>query len=555
MRLTDLFHNNNIRLETNENVRNMESFARANEGANPKFAPGQVVEGEVVARKGNEVQLRLTNDILLLAKVDQDVHVDLGKTLFFEVKSGGNNVNLSPLFTNTATKEPVLLALDMANIPTDEKTVEMTGQMMKAGMSVDKNVLQAVYRDIKAFPNAAVQDIVDLHRLGLEVNESSVNQIANYKNFSHQLLDGMNQIAEDIPAVLDELANDGEYMEAGRLLGQLMSATLQGIDEENMLLPKTGVEQNVIEENEPDLAQGAIKPQNEDNQVPNHREIPGEVSDEKNTVLEGNQRTVISESPQTIREALADILNNRELTDVQKLEQLTKLVQEKVTNGDEGALRELVKHKGVKGLLQEQLRANFTISPKELESPKKVEDLYERLDRQLKGFTKAFEDVGKTDTSAYKAVSNMNQNLDFLHQMNQVYNYVQLPLRFQQSQAHGDLYVYTNKKNLAQKEGEISALLHLDMEHLGPVDVYVAMEQAKVKTNFYVQDDEMLSFLEEHMDLLTKRLENRGYQLSVKTQVRENANEEKQRLGALGPLQPEVRETQLLQKLSFDVRA
>ena len=44
----------------------------------------------------------------------------------------------------------------------------------------------------------------------------------------------------------------------------------------------------------------------------------------------------------------------------------------------------------------------------------------------------------------------------------------------------GELYVYTNKKNLADNDGNVSAFLHLDMDHLGPVDVYVAMQQQKV---------------------------------------------------------------------------
>ena len=41
------------------------------------------------------------------------------------------------------------------------------------------------------------------------------------------------------------------------------------------------------------------------------------------------------------------------------------------------------------------------------------------------------------------------------------------------------------------KDGNVSALLHLDMENLGPMDVYVAMQNNRVNTHFYMQDDDM----------------------------------------------------------------
>lgn len=52
----------------------------------------------------------------------------------------------------------------------------------------------------------------------------------------------------------------------------------------------------------------------------------------------------------------------------------------------------------------------------------------------------------------------MSQNVNFLNQMNQMYAYIQLPFKLSESNAHGELYVYSNKRNLAQKEGEVSAL-------------------------------------------------------------------------------------------------
>jgi hypothetical protein len=38
-------------------------------------------------------------------------------------------------------------------------------------------------------------------------------------------------------------------------------------------------------------------------------------------------------------------------------------------------------------------------------------------------------------------------------------------------------------------DGELSAFLHLDMDHLGSTDISVKMKGTAVKTNFYMADD------------------------------------------------------------------
>ncbi len=117
--------------------------------------------------------------------------------------------------------------------------------------------------------------------------------------------------------------------------------------------------------------------------------------------------------------------------------------------------------------------------------------------------------------------------------------------------AHGDLYVYTNKKNLASKDGNVSALLHLDMEHLGPLDVYVAMQQNKVSTNFTLQDESALDLIEQHIDLLNDRLTKRGYDLKAQFQLKE----EEQDSGIMQTILSQGKNISVLSRTSFDVRA
>ena len=543
MRLTDLFQNNHIMAEKSDSLSgNLRPAALTGDTASTIVA-GQVIEGEIVSRQGKEVQLKLLNNLLLNATMDEEVTIAQGKSVFFQVKAGGTQLVLAPLFTNMATEEPVMKALDAANLPVNETTTRMTLEMMKAGLPIDRNTLQNLYHETKAFQDADVLDIVDLHRLGLSVNESSVEQMGAYKNFTHQLTQGMNRVVDELQNVCNRLLAEGEYESAGQLLKGVFHAALAG--EENPAQSDPILQNAVLNEN---VQPEKVEVTGQTTQVSSDKVPENLTPEEALIVTDGDFET----EPENVGPKLQEPLNS------ESLKKLYHELMDKESFSDTGVVYKLLQDKSLLNVVFKQLNENFSLTPEQLKKDKGVEEVYERLNSQLKVLSNALEEAQKTDTQAFRAVKNMNQNLDFLHQMNQVYQYVQLPIQFGQDKAHGDLYVYSGKKSLERDDGKITALLHLDMEHLGPLDVYVTLEQGKVGTDFYVQDDEILSFLEDHMELLTARLQEKGYQIDVNTKVRQpenGENENTERLGALKPLLKKKDKGQLLQRMSFDMRA
>ena len=51
------------------------------------LVPEQTLRGEVVSREGNNAQIRLLQDILIDAKVDADIRLELGQNITFQVKN------------------------------------------------------------------------------------------------------------------------------------------------------------------------------------------------------------------------------------------------------------------------------------------------------------------------------------------------------------------------------------------------------------------------------------------------------------------------------------
>lgn len=550
------------------------------------LAPGQTIQGELVTRNGSEVQIKLADDMIIKARMDRNINLEIGKTITFEVKNSGQSLLLSPLYANVATDANVLKALDMASLPVNESTIQMTELMMKAGLSIDRNSLQQVFRESNLYTNADIRDIVDLHKLSMPVNEGNLSQITSYKNLTHQLTTGVNQCLEALPDTMQNLIQSGSVAGAEKLYQELLnmiqgsggnaggtgntslsmeslnteqglnSSLIQTADGQLMVLSAQADGQSSILHfpGDSSFLQTLLQPENA---VFLQNLAQGDNSQLVQALAEGDSVQLLQTLTQYVDEVQGPANTNESRTAQNGFE----LLQNVSPKGDIQLLQVLMQgnnRQALQGLLQsgngqllqllaqsasasehgarivdfsDFLKANlqkqWTITPQEVADAKQVEQLYNRLDKHLKNMTQVLENVNQTGSEAYRATVSLSRNLDFLQQINQAYTFVQFPLRLQQgNNAHGELFVYTNKKHLAAKDGQISALLHLDMEHLGAVDVYVAMQNENVNTKFYVQDDEMLDFLAEHVDLLTKRLNARGYQCNCEMQTRESLGEE-----------------------------
>lgn len=562
------------------------------------MVPGQTLHGEVVARNGSEVQIRLSEDLMLQAKLDQNMNLEVGKNMTFEVKNNGKALVLSPLFTNVATDANVLKALDMASLPLNGTTVNMTKQLMGAGLAIDRNTLQQVYREVNMFPEAQTSDIVSLHKMQMPVNAGNITQMESYRNLTHQLVKGMNDVLDAVPEMFSQMVEKGDTEGAVKLYQQLVTligeglaegetiaanqangiisesgnlqegtlasntetraaATVNMLDGETLVMGTeilSGVNQSAGDSQANPLYTALLQALKQQGEVPAEQAQTNQVQAEQmqaNPVQEGQLQ---AEQPQAEQLQAGKSMNvtgetlvpgadttvalqtAAEQTGVNLAKQLSVPLQDLITqlsaSSDAKNLLGAIQKDVLKPLL-ETLKQQWTITPEQVADAEQVEGLYRRLDKQLKSLAQTMESANQTDAAAYKAVTNMTQNLDFLQQINQMYTYVQLPLRLQNGEAHGDLYVYTNKKHLAAKDGQISALLHLDMEHLGPVDVYVAMQNEKVNTKFYLQDDDMLDFISGHMDILTQRLQKRGYHCAFEMMVREQGEEAKSGIQSL----------------------
>lgn len=514
--------------------------------------PGQAVSGEVISKDGNDLLLLIGRNQLLRAKLDGNMQVDIGNQMTFAIKSMmGNKVTLSPLFANTANDPNVLKALQMAGLPENETTVKMVQTMMQEGMPIDKSALHQMMRTISAYPDAQIDTLVQLTRLQIPITEESIFQMNAYKNYEHQMTEGLLQIADSLAETVQAMAAEGNVSEGVNLYKEmflLLSEQGQIAGENGALTDMTGTQ--ALTNGQSALGEGiqqAILTDADGNPI-----VQETTTNVENSVLANADREILgAQLKQAGFEQLGDAISKGKLSDKEIFSQVGKLL-----TGEAGLPPEQAEHilktlngKEFQQLLKSEMKNQWMLTPEEVGQENKVENLYERLNQQMNRISQVLEQAAQSGTSLAKAVNNVSGNIDFMNQLNQMFTYVQLPLKLQGKEASGDLYVYTNKKSLAENDGEVSALLHLDMESLGSVDVHVKMRDSKVSTQFFLEDDSSLDLIAEHIDMLNERLEKRGYSMTATFTMRdgqENVMEE---------MLKQDKNISVLAGYSFDARA
>ena len=210
---------------------------------------------------------------------------------------------------------------------------------------------------------------------------------------------------------------------------------------------------------------------------------------------------------------------NASLSAGELLQQIMASV-EHTENLDGGILKKLFASKEYKGLLKQAIADQWFLSPENLKEEGAVKELYQRMSRQLEQIQQALSQAGKEGAALSKHAQSLQSNIEFMNQMNQAYTYAQLPLKLRGQNAHSDLYVYTNKKSLHEKGGELSALLHLDLDHLGSTDIFVKLKGTAVQADFYLENDASYRLIFGNTGQLVERLQERGYQCEVKVENR-----------------------------------
>ena len=172
---------------------------------------GDIVSGEILSKDGNQITLKLDNNQTISAKLDGNADISVGQKLLFEIgKASNEQTVLRPLYANMANYSSARAAITQAGLPVNETTLTFTSEMMKEGMAVNKNALLDMARTVAGFSNVDSNILVQMTKLGLQINESNITQFTNYSNLEHQILGDADNIAAGLTNMLQDAANSAD---------------------------------------------------------------------------------------------------------------------------------------------------------------------------------------------------------------------------------------------------------------------------------------------------------------------------------------------------------
>lgn len=497
-----------------------------------ELVPGSIFEGNIAFVKGSNVILSLENGQNVHARLDKNaLKLVQGQSMFFQVKSNEDGVVAIRPYMGTGTSNPTLMrALQAAGLPIDDRNLQMVDAMMREQMPINADALAEMHRAVVGNEGVGVDTLVQMRKLDLPITPQMAAQFENYRNDTHMLLGQMNDLMEALPQFLESQSMDLSQMVQmnSQLFGILSEGMTDGTDAA-ILADADRVQQMMDAEGAagitaPDAAKGEVEGMFFDSEAADAQPLVRYAPQQLGAVLEPQMQESFSDLLRSIGD-LADNENvfdedgdlNLNLTARKMLSLIDGELQAQLAKGglETDDVKELFSHKGYQKLLNNVMEEQWLVRPSDVKSKSKISDLYERLERQMEDISKVLRLTGNENSALGRSVDQIRGNVEFMNQVNQIYNYVQIPLKMSGQNANGDLYVYTNKRRARGENDELSAFLHLDMEHLGSTDVSVKMKGKSVDTNFSFSDDESYALVEKYLPILDAKLSALGYNVTL----------------------------------------
>ena len=513
----------------------------------------------------------------------------------------------------------LLKALDMANIAATERTINMVNSMMQNSLSISPESLAAMNRAMINNPGVDPQTLVTMSKYGMEMTPENVNMFQNYANDKALIIDNFDTISEMLPELMsskelsasDVISINNSIREIFIPEVEVSEEAVAASEQANPQAGQTPVVDTAVT-NEANTNQSnniEVNPQNADqvkdavinnaqdevidivNQNPNSEQAAkaqGIVPDSEiltNSKVDINQQVIINEN-EASNQVLNSFAGEKQITSFNTLlnslpdfpkdnlqifsedgslradadiNQVFKEITDYFNNHPDipkETLNDIIREPLYKGILKNIIANSFAMEPKDITKPGEISKLYERVLKQTEALERLMASFsGKAAETIKNQTAEIRQNINFMNSANEMYNFVQIPLKMYNQNTDSMLYVRQNKKSSYEAGEEITAFLHFDMEHLGSTDVFIRLKENNVGCKWNLASEESMKLIEDNLDILTARLEAKGF--SVKSEV--TCGEPKTSFveDFLGepPVSTEDRAEGLVHRYSFDMRA
>jgi flagellar hook-length control protein FliK len=530
---------------------------------------GQTLKGVVSDVHSDQITLVMEDGTAFTGRLPDAGQYSIGQKAAFKIVSlDQNTIYMKAVSTSYLLdmEDTIDQALEEAGLPKSARNSDVVRSLLMNQQSISRENLLSSIRLCATYPDADVNSVITLRRLGLPLTPENLAQFEQYENNDHSLLDHFAQITDSIGDLMNAIGTQVPRL-SGQTAGQLLNLALSSslTPEEQALKEAQAAASEAQTEAAAQEGEGAEAPETAEKTLANTadaalseeaevssspfsrmKQIFSSLTDGASAAKAALSETGLAKDYKVsfIHEQVGFSLSPEEreafhslLSDLPLPEELTTSLQEGTltTRDFLTAVRQalprmssqqaagLLSSPAFQRLVKDQFLSNWTLSPEKLKQKGAVEELYQQISSQVDKLSHFSQDVfGKNlFENLQQQTTQTSQNLNFMKLLNDTYQYVQLPVKLQQQNAHGDLYVMTRKESLRRHPDSLKALLHLDMDHLGSLDIHIIRENTSITTKFFVDEKDTLQLLEKNINLLQDALNEQGFSFSSEFSMKE----------------------------------
>lgn len=576
---------------------------------------GQIMKGEVVDLRSDEVSVKLEYGRILTGKLEEGNQLSIGENVTFRVEE----VSLKSLSLKILSESSVTLqdntidkALEAAGISKNSRNRTIVKALLNQQMPIDKSTIGLLIKQSIEFKDTPIDTLVFMNKYHIPVTKENIDFLRSLSNSEQNIVKDISNLIQEIPNLFEELSslpssalitkgNDllniilnnqmlNEYIENheestayqysditetadaafnhSQILKQsnvldstrtpdtlvsLLDKSIVSMEDRFMLIEYLASDpsaQMLFSENTLQRIMDGTATMSEVVPLLNETIQSNSFSDTNNRMNGKIQSTIMH-----VLSTYEAIQNNTQVNqlntylsasermnllqnlddfslpkDVKNLIQtgniatheLLQWIQNKLSTATESSISKLFSSKEYNMLIKEELISKWTLPAKSLTKEGSIDHYYENLTKQLNNIKEfATTSYQNSNDSFYEQSAQLQKNISFINHINDFFTYFQLPIKLKEQIANSKLFVYTRKKEKRTAIDGISVLLHLDMEHLGPLDIHIDLHNSNIVSRFYMNDKEISNLISSNMPLLETALVKKGYTLDAEVIIRE----------------------------------
>jgi hypothetical protein len=571
---------------------------------------GQIIQGEVVDLRSNEVSVRLEDGRVLTGKLEEGNQLSIGENVTFQVEE----VSLKSLSLKILSESQVTLpdttidkALEAAGLGKNIRNRGIVRALLNQQMPIDKNTIGLLIKQSIAFKDVSIDTLVFMNKYHIPVTKDNIDFLNSLSNSGQNILKDIASLSNKIPDLFEEVSSKS-YAEIITKGNELLSIVLQNpslndsMEDKEAAMALTSSDTSSASEvsnMNPDLPSLLMDSLTADSkQLLNDAVLSASERLELTRFLEENPSAKLLFSEKLLQDIMNGTANMKEVAELLKeafptgsfndinnlsdkipssmqhvlstfeasqnnnpvnlineyltgtdrvhllqnldgfslpkevkdqiqsgnisTNELLKWIQNKLSTTPESSIHRLFSSKEYKTLIREELISKWTLTPKTLTKEGIVDEYYENLTKQLADIKEFISSSFQgSQENLHGQAGHLQDNISFMKQINEFFTYFQLPIKLKEQVSNSKLFVYTRKKERRTAEEGISVLLHLDMEHLGPLDIHVDLHNKNLISKFYINDKDTSNLLSSNIPLLETALEKKGYSLNAEVLIRE----------------------------------